>query len=222
MLRGIAAMMAHGALPEHAQPSAQGGWEALFWLVFERSANPIILLDEHRRIVEVNDAALALFGHDRERVLGSSIVDSIGPSERDRAAHEWQEFLRSGSYSGRRALLRADGSELPISFASRLTDVGGRRLAIYVAMVDPDGEELPGEDGDLPLTAREREIVTFISLGYDTAEIAAELHISSATVRTHVRNAMGKLRARTRAQLVATVLCNEHAVHVSQLHAMSR
>jgi hypothetical protein len=33
-------------------------------------------------------------------------------------------------------------------------------------------------------------------------------------VRTHVRNAMSKLGARTRAHLVAIVLCSEHAVHV--------
>ena len=45
-----------------------------------------------------------------------------------------------------------------------------------------------------------------------SSEIAKVLNISSETVRTHVRNAMTKLGAHTRAQLVALVLSNERAV----------
>jgi DNA-binding CsgD family transcriptional regulator len=67
------------------------------------------------------------------------------------------------------------------------------------------------------LTRREREVVTLIALGGETAEIARELHISPETVRTHVRNARSKLGARTRAQLVAVFICNEHAVEVPSL-----
>ena len=40
-------------------------------------------------------------------------------------------------------------------------------------------------------------------MGLTSAEIADELHVSHNTVRTHVRNAMGKLEARSRAHLVA-------------------
>ena len=43
-------------------------------------------------------------------------------------------------------------------------------------------------------------------------EIAAELHISHDTVRTHVRNAMNKVGARSRAHLVAKVLAEGHAL----------
>jgi DNA-binding NarL/FixJ family response regulator len=56
------------------------------------------------------------------------------------------------------------------------------------------------------LTAREREVVTLIALGEDTAGIARELHVSPETVKTHVRNAMAKLGVHTRAQLVAVSL----------------
>ncbi len=80
-----------------------------------------------------------------------------------------------------------------------------------------DGPRLgPGRrpwGSQLPLTKRERELVTLIALGRETDEIAKELHISQETVRTHVRNAMSKLGAHTRAQLVALVLSNEQAVH---------
>jgi PAS domain S-box-containing protein len=198
------------------EPGQRAGWERLFWLVFERTSNPIALLDDQRRIVEVNDAGLSLLGRHRGDVVGLSIVESIRPDERTAAAREWQAFLRDGEYSGRRALIRADGSEVQVEFAARLEVLGGRRLAIYVAMVDGDPPLSPSSQpaGELPLTKREREVVTLIALGQDTTEIARELHISPETVRTHVRNAMSKLGARTRAHLVAIVLCSEHAVHV--------
>jgi PAS domain S-box-containing protein len=196
-------------------PSEGAGWERLFWLVFERTSNPIVLLDDQQRIVELNDAALSLFGVAEKRALiGGSIEDSIRPAERAQAASEWQAFLESGEYAGARMLVRADGSEVQVDFAARLATIGGRRLAIYVVAGDDPAYGPPAELVDqLPLTTREREVVTLIALGHDTAEIARELHISPETVRTHVRNAMARLGARTRAQLVAITLCSEHAFH---------
>jgi PAS domain S-box-containing protein len=199
-------------------PGEAAGWERLFWLVFERTSNPVILLDEQRRIVEANGAALELFGGAREDVIGTSIVESILPAERERAAHEWDAFRQSGEYMGTRALLCADGSEAQIDFAARIAVVGGRRLAVYVAAGDDSSySPEPTLAGEMPLTEREREVVTLIALGHETAQIAAELHISPETVRTHVRNAMARLGAHTRAQLVAIVMCTEQAVHRSCL-----
>jgi DNA-binding NarL/FixJ family response regulator len=52
------------------------------------------------------------------------------------------------------------------------------------------------------LTAREREMVAWVTTGRSNDEIAAELVLSPDTVRTHVSRAMVKLAARDRAQLV--------------------
>ena len=52
------------------------------------------------------------------------------------------------------------------------------------------------------LTEREREILTLIAKGMNNDDIAAELVISPATVKTHVARIMGKLDAHDRAQLV--------------------
>lgn len=49
-----------------------------------------------------------------------------------------------------------------------------------------------------------------VSLGATGPEIADELVISPETVRTHVRNAMEKLGARSRAHLVAESLAEGH------------
>ena len=57
-------------------------------------------------------------------------------------------------------------------------------------------------DGLDTLTDREREIAAWVATGRSNAEIADALFLSPATVRTHVARAMGKLNARSRAQLV--------------------
>ncbi|MBK1785459.1 response regulator [Prauserella cavernicola] len=52
------------------------------------------------------------------------------------------------------------------------------------------------------VTAREREVLTLIAAGLSNTEIAAELHLSLATVKTHIGRLLAKLAARDRAQLV--------------------
>jgi DNA-binding NarL/FixJ family response regulator len=53
-----------------------------------------------------------------------------------------------------------------------------------------------------PLTEREEEVLLTIARGYTNAEIAAELHISLSTVKTHVASTMAKLGARNRVEVV--------------------
>jgi DNA-binding NarL/FixJ family response regulator len=52
------------------------------------------------------------------------------------------------------------------------------------------------------LTEREREVVGLVAHGLSNDEIAARLHVSPLTAKTHVNRAMTKLAARDRAQLV--------------------
>lgn len=56
------------------------------------------------------------------------------------------------------------------------------------------------------LTARELEVLGLLADGLSHKEIGHELSISAETVRTHARNAAGRLGAVTRTQAVATAL----------------
>lgn len=53
-----------------------------------------------------------------------------------------------------------------------------------------------------PLTDREEEVLLTISRGLTNVEIAAELHISLSTVKTHIGSLMAKLGARNRVEIV--------------------
>jgi DNA-binding NarL/FixJ family response regulator len=68
------------------------------------------------------------------------------------------------------------------------------------------------ENGSVPqkrLSRRESEILTMLAKGLTGEEIARRLVLSPETVRTHVRNAMEKLDARTRTQAVVKALDRE-------------
>jgi PAS domain S-box-containing protein len=214
--------LASAALGPSAGGSDGDGWDALFWVVFERSSNPCIILDEHRRVIELNAAALALLGGSRMEVLGASMVDRVATSERGRAASAWYSLLRTGEAFGSRHLTRSDGSHVEVQFAASLTRIRGRLVALYVVLAaDHASVPVGGHSVGAALTLREREVVTLIALGLETADIGAQLYITQQTVKSHVRNAMRKLRAHTRAQLVAIALCSGQIVYMPHLRERS-
>ncbi|MFF0484410.1 response regulator [Streptomyces sp. NPDC004435] len=61
----------------------------------------------------------------------------------------------------------------------------------------------PAEPVDDTLSAREREILVLVARGTSNREIAAELFISEATVKTHLTHMYAKLAVKDRAAAVA-------------------
>jgi PAS domain S-box-containing protein len=194
----------------------QEGWAGLFASAFKGSRNAMVLLDEQRRHVEVNGAYLAQLGYPRQRLIGVPIYEFVvgGPVLSEQ---EWEEALARDSFTGEGEIIAADGSRVSVQFAAHVEVVTGRRLVLFVVLSTSRwGRHFRRNVDETPtaqaLSQREREIVRMIADGDSGPEIAAQLHISHDTVRTHVRNAMTKLGARSRAQLVAKSLGEGHVL----------
>ena len=103
----------------------------------------------------------------------------------------------------------ARGFVLKTSPAFRLTEAL-RAVAQGGTYVDPDLAAQIAEGGELSrlgsLSPRELEVLELLADGLNGQRIAERLFLSPETVRTHVRNATGKLGARTRVQAVAMVV----------------
>ena len=186
------------------------GWSGLFAVAFRQSRNPMTLVDEERRHVDVNGAYLRLTGYKRKDLIGRPIWEFVagGPLL---TQEQWAAALATRRFTGEAGMVCRDGRQITVQWGAGTEIVTGKRLVLFVALGSgsrrftqerPEGEEREPR----PLSKREKEVVRYVALGYTGPEIASELHISHDTVRTHVRNAMEKTGSRSRAQLVAKVL----------------
>ncbi len=106
-----------------------------------------------------------------------------------------KDALPNDLLSGIRAVASGDAVVAP-SVTRRLLDTYAHRL-----LLDSE-DELNPEPHLEPLTPREREVLMQVAQGLSNSEIAAALHLTEATVKTHVGRILAKLRMRDRVQLV--------------------
>ncbi len=170
----------------------------------------MVLLDGDRRIVDANGAYLKLLGYRREQIINQPIY-TFSVDGPQMSAAEWRAAMAAGDFSGEREFLAADGSKVGMQCAATTETVTGRRLVLLVGLSTsrwgPHFRRSASlETKPRALSQREREIVGLVALGHTGPEIADELQIAHDTVRTHTRNAMGKVGARSRAHLVAKAL----------------
>ena len=191
-------------------------WLTLFRAAFRDSRNAMCLADDARCIVDVNGACLQLLGYRRADVMDRPMHEFVagGPIM---TPQEWAAGLARRRFSGEGTMVRADGTTLRVEWGATTERVTGRMLVLVVALsISGRGRGLrldgASEASGAALTDRQRQIVRLVALGRTGPEIADELHISLNTVRTHVRNSMKRVGARSRAQLVAKALAEGHAL----------
>jgi len=187
----------------------RSGWAALFRDAFNQSRNAMVLLDDDRRHVEVNGAYAQLLGYRPSDLIGRPVYE-LRADHSAVSDEEWRAALRQKQFTGTIELLRADGGHVTVEFAGHPEVVTGRQLVLFVALRAARGGRLR-DDGQqtamrADLSQRELEVVKLLAEGFSGPEVAEELRIAHNTVRTHTRNAMTKMNARSRAQLVAKSL----------------
>jgi PAS domain S-box-containing protein len=192
------------------ETKATDGLSGLFMAAFTQSKNPMALVDARRRLVDTNGAYLRLFGYERSAIIGRPIYRFIagGPLL---SPSEWRSALAAGRFSGEAELICADGSRTAVQWGATTEVVTGRQLSLVVALSTSRWgpnfrRHVPDRREPEALSRREREVVRLVALGNTGPEIADQLQIAHDTVRNHVRNAMGKTDARSRAHLVAKAL----------------
>ncbi len=118
------------------------------------------------------------------------------------------EYVYEALRAGAGGFLLKDASPARLADAVRTVAAGDalfaptvtRRLVERFVRRAPAGSGTP--DAFAGLTPRELEVAGMIARGATNAEIAASLHLSEATVKTHVGRVMGKVGARDRVGVV--------------------
>jgi DNA-binding CsgD family transcriptional regulator len=187
---------------------------------FENSGNPMLIADDQRRWVTGNDAACDLLGIAREEVPWHRMDDFTPPSERQKLEEQWKAFLASGGAEGLYQLYVPDHGPIPLEFSATANVLPARHLSVFIPPDEASREQagdaavleaawtpvMVESGGRLPLTEREREVMTLVASGLQSSDMAERLFLSPETVKSHVQNAMGKLGAHTRAHAVAIAL----------------
>lgn len=77
------------------------------------------------------------------------------------------------------------------------------QLLASLSLANPPQQAAQSPADNLGLTEREREVLHLVVLGHSNTEIAGELFVSEATVKTHINHLFSKLGARDRAHAIA-------------------
>jgi PAS domain S-box-containing protein len=162
---------------------------------------PSYAIDPTGVIRWVNQAAIDLVGDCR----GRQFTSVVAPEDTRRAR---EVFAR-----------KIAGTARVTDVQASLIDANGERVQVEVSGVAlTDGHHVVGVFGQLSdvhqapptpmpahLTPRQTEVLRLLEHGRSTEQIARELHLSTETVRNHIRQLLRALGVHTRLEAVAVV-----------------
>jgi PAS domain S-box-containing protein len=197
-----------GPVAAGSPPWLTSSEEPVLWSFTDQAPVPMLAADEERCLLRVNRLFSDLTGYPPDRVEGMRIDDLLAPESRPGIEMRWADLLATGMGTARIVVLRADGQRLSARYGAFANVLPGIEVAALIAEPGQDNRnQRPARARRAgQLTRREQESLRLVAMGMTTAAAAEQLGISPETVRTHVRNAMNKLGARTRAQAIAVAM----------------
>jgi DNA-binding NarL/FixJ family response regulator len=141
-----------------------------------------------------------------EQILSSGVADP--PKILILTTFDLDEYVYAALRAGASGFLLKDTS--PERLFGAITAIAGGDMLFTPTVIrrlieaHTATQEVPSADTpDLaPLTARELEVLRLVARGLSNADIAGELFLSEATVKTHLNRLMSKLALSSRAQAV--------------------
>jgi DNA-binding NarL/FixJ family response regulator len=204
LVRGGFRMLINSQPDLEVVAEAGNGQEALASLAAARA--DVVLMDVRMPDMDGIEATERLLG--RAGAAGAA----VGPKVVVLTTFDLDEYALAAIQAGASGFLLKDAPPEELLAAIRTVHRGDaviapsttRRLLDHVAPLlrapGPDtGRHVAAVES---LTPREREVFTLIAQGLSNPEIAAQLYLSEATVKTHVGHILGKLGARDRVQAV--------------------
>lgn len=180
----------------------------VLWEFLESAPVALVAADDHRHVVRLNERWAELTGYSADHVIGMRMDELLAPESRPGIDMRWRDLLSTGLSTARVVLMRPDGVRVAVRYGAFANVVWGIHVAAFFAEPGQDQRAVrlqrPRRAGQL--TRREQESLRLVARGMTTSVAAQQLGISPETVRTHVRNAMNKLGARTRAQAIAIAM----------------
>ncbi len=163
-----------------------------------------ILVTSNRIIVECNKEFCKLFGFEKKDLIDQSVL-ILYPSSSDYeqiGRLRYEELLQDDECIDERFMRCKDGEVFWCqTHGKTLTpEMPFNLVVLTFTRISTDF----GKNGDL--TAREREVSTYIANGHTCKEIAKKIDISHRTVEAHKAKIMKKLECRNTAELVSKII----------------
>src|SRR3954453_16106960 len=166
----------------------------------ERVRVPSYVIDPHGVIRWLNAAALKLMGD----VRGRQFTSVVAPEETRRAAEIFARNLLGPPSGSDNTIvgIDANGERRSVEVSAVPLRRGGKVIGVFgqAKRVDEREPALPPHPS---LTPRQGQVLNLLERGRSTEQIAAELHLSTETVRNHIRHILRALDAHSRLEAVA-------------------
>jgi PAS domain S-box-containing protein len=168
---------------------------------------PSYVIDPTGIIRWINPAARRLVGDVRGRQFTSVVAHEDSRRARE---HFARKIAGTAQVTDAQVVLvNPDGGRLQVEISSCPLMQGHRVIGVFGQVSDV--EEEPEHSAPPHLTPRQAEVLRLLRRGRSTEQIAQELHLSTETVRNHVRHLLRALGVHTRLEAVA-VARQEHLV----------